>query len=139
MTMICPMLLVMDKSCCWGGDLSAVRRWKVAVVGGRLPAWICPVADHSPNSPFLPFFGEVCTLGGTLPYESHCADDASIRRFHATTTPADTGYHMRSQPSAQRWSKADAPWPVLPEDSHVRRPACMWAGLSARNSGSTCG
>ena len=63
----CPISRRMDTSCCWGGDLSAVWRGKVAVVGGRVccvPAF-AQIADHlTHNSPFLPFFGEVvCTLG----------------------------------------------------------------------------
>ena len=63
----CPISRRMDTSCCWGGDLSAVRRGKVTVVGGRVcrvPGF-AQIADHlTHNSPFLPFFGEVvCTLG----------------------------------------------------------------------------
>ena len=46
----------MDTSCCWGGDLSAVRRGKVAVVGGgvcRVPvngaSRACVWLPHDPS------------------------------------------------------------------------------------------
>ena len=98
--------------CCWGGDLSAVLRGKVAVVGGRVcrvPGF-AQIADHlTQNSPFLPFFGEVvCTLGGMLLMSAARAGDASIRCFSCHHDPQITqtpGYHRardRSS-SAQRW------------------------------------
>ena len=97
----CPISRRMDTSCCWGGDLSAVLRGKVAVVGGRVcrvPGF-AQIADHlTQNSPFLPFFGEVvCTLGGMLLMSAARAGDASIRCFSChhdpqiTQTPGTTG------------------------------------------------
>ena len=101
----------LDKSCCWGGDLSAVRRGKVAVVGGGvcLVPGFAQIADHlTHNSPFLPFFGEVvCTLGGTLPYESHscrrCADSTLLMPPRPPNHPGG-GYHRAREcsSSAQR-------------------------------------
>ena len=76
--------------------------------GRRLPGF-AQIADHlTHNSPFLPFFGEVvCTLGGTLPYESHscrrCADSTFLMPPRPPNRP-DTGYHRAREcsSSAQR-------------------------------------
>ena len=117
----CPISRRMDKSCCWGGDLSAVLRRKVAVVGGRVcrvPGF-AQIADHlTHNSPFLPFFGEVvCTLGGTSLMRVTRAGDAPIRCFschHDLKSPGQRisqGTKVQLQcPTAARF-KADAPWP----------------------------
>ena len=101
----------MDTSCCWGGDLSAVWRGKVAVVGGRVcrVSGFAQIADHlTHNSPFLLFFGEVgCTLGGTLPYESHscrrCVDSMLLMPPPPPNRPG-SGYHRAREcsSSAQR-------------------------------------
>ena len=84
----------MDTSRCWGGDLSAVLRGKVAVVGGRVcrvPGF-AQIADHlTQNSPFLPFFGEVvCTLGGAA---SSAAESA--HSDCADTEEGEEGNHAR--------------------------------------------
>ena len=107
----CPISRRMDISCCWGGDLSVVRRGKVAVVGGRVCLFpgFAQIADHlTHNSPFLPFFGEVvCTLGGTLPYESHscrrCVDSMLLMPPPPPNRPG-SGYHRAREcsSSAQR-------------------------------------
>ena len=76
--------------------------------GRRLPGF-AQIADHlTHNSPFLPFFGEVvCTLGGTLPYESHscrrCADSTLLMPPRPPNHPGG-GYHRAREcsSSAQR-------------------------------------
>ena len=92
--------------------MSAVWRGKVAVVGGcvcRVPGF-AQIADHlTHNSPFLPFFGEVvCTLGGTLPYESHscrrCVDSMLLMPPRPPNQPGGRYHRARDRSSsAQRW------------------------------------
>lgn len=88
--------------------MSAVRRGKVAVVGGRVcrvPEF-AQIADHlTHNSPFLPFFGEVvCTLSGTMRVTR--VGDAPIRRFscHHDPNHSGSGYQRAREcsSSAQR-------------------------------------
>ena len=101
----------MDISCCWGGDLSAVLRGKVTVVGGRVcrvPGF-AQIADHlTQNSPFCRFSARWSALWAARSLMRVTrAGDAPIRCFscHHDPNHADTGYHRAREcsSSAQRW------------------------------------
>ena len=146
---ICHITRRLDTSCCWGGDLSAVRRGKVAVVGGGvcLVPGFAQIADHlTHNSPFLPFFGEVvCTLGVcgcpmVCDRSSACDNDVGSNMSCVSTSCLACGSPVAHvNPLFRMWAglpRFGIAGPRADEKGQVRNsgPTCVYEGLRAPES-----